>query len=395
MELNLNKPDKSYIRLIKFLEIVCRKYYESERGVPVAVQWNECEETLFGNGEPVFKIKIKDKKGVSMVASLDGTSFLEAYIFGHMDISGNLEKMFAFRDMTTDKHFWGYAWNLIRPLIFGQVKADRSGISSHYDFSQDFYLSFLDNKHRCYSQAIFKYDNESLEKAMTRKLDFVLDSIDVKPGDKVLDIGGGWGAFNEYAGKKGINVTSITISSESENYLNELIKKQKLPCKVVNCHLYEYSSDEKYDAIVNLGVTEHLPDYEQSLSVYQRLLKPGGKIYLDASATRIKYHFHKFIYKYIYPGNCSPMCLHDYLAKVANTPFRILGIWDDRHSYYLTAKCWAQNLEKNKDRAVSYGSETICRMFQVYLWGTADVFHKDVMQAYRLLMELPDDVLVT
>lgn len=384
--------DQSYKRLISFLEIACKKYYKSGRGVPFTIQWLNCEPHQFGEGKPEFAITLKDEKGVSMVATLDGTSFLEAYVFNHMDFYGSMEKMFTFRDITTDNHLFTYFWNLIKPFIFGQVKSDRSAISSHYNFSQEFYLAFLDSKYRCYSQGIFNNEDESLEKAVTHKLDFVFESIDVKPGDKVLDIGGGWGAFTEFAGKKGVNVTSITISEESYDYLKKLIERKKLPCEVVNCHLYQYFSASKFDAIVNLGVTEHLPDYKRSLEVYLRLLKPGGRVYLDASATRRKYHFHKFIYKYIYPGNCSPMCLHDYLGKLAKTPFNLLGIWDDRYSYYLTAKHWAQNLEKNKDAAIALCNKTIFRMFQVYLWGTADVFKRDIMQAYRILFQLPEKV---
>jgi cyclopropane-fatty-acyl-phospholipid synthase len=140
---------------------------------------------------------------------------------------------------------------------------------------------------------------------------------------------------------------------------------------------------------VNLGVTEHLPDYGRSLATYRRLLKPGGKMYLDASASRKKYNFHSFIYKHIYPGNCSPLCLHDYLTELAKTPFRLRGIYDDRHSYFLTARHWAQNLERNREEIVRSGDESLFRKFQVYLWGTVDVFRSDVMQAYRWVLELP------
>lgn len=387
--LSCDLPSPSYKRLVSFLKIACRKYFERGRGVPLSIQWRDSEPYQLGEGKPEFKLILKDKNAIPMIASLDGTSFLEAYTFGYLDFHGSMEKMFAFRDMTTDNHIFAYFWNLIKPFVFGQVRADRSGISSHYNFSQEFYLTFLDRKYRCYSQAIFESDDETLEKAITRKLDFVFDSIGVNPGDKVLDIGGGWGAFAEYAGKRGIKVTSITISNESETYLKNLIKEKDLPCKVINCHLYQYYSKEKFDAIVNLGVTEHLPDYKRSFKVYQRLLKPGGRVYLDASATRRKYHFHKFIYKYIYPGNCSPMCLHDYLTKLSKTPFDLLGVWDDRNSYYLTAKHWAKNLEKNRKAALACSSETIFRMFQVYLWGTVDVFRRDIMQAYRVLLRLP------
>ena len=73
-------------------------------------------------------------------------------------------------------------------------------------------------------------------------------------------------------------------------------------------------------------------------------------MYLDASACREKYKFHSFIYRYIYPNNCSPLCLHDYMTELSKTPFQLLGIWDDRWSYYLTAKQWALNFERHRDK---------------------------------------------
>jgi cyclopropane-fatty-acyl-phospholipid synthase len=382
-------PDPGFVRLVNFLRKACGDYFASGRGIPCQVQWRDHKPYRFGDGEPAFTVTVKDKTGVSALASLDGTSFLEAYALQHIDIRGDMERMFAFRDMTKDNHPLSYLWSLVKPVLFGQTRMDRSGISTHYDNSPEFYLAFLDRRHRCYSQAVYLRDGEPLEEAMTRKLDFALDAIGVKPGSRVLDIGGGWGAFNEHAGKRGIRVTSLTISKESEAFLNGLIESQKLPCDVVNCHLYEYDPGRKFDAVVNLGVTEHLPDYKKSLATYQRLLKPGGKMYLDASACREKYKFHSFIYKHIYPGNCSPMCLHDWLTHLAKTPFRLRGIWDDRHSYYLTARQWALNLERNRETIVRNGDEALFRKFQVYLWGTADVFRRDIMQAYRVVLELP------
>jgi cyclopropane-fatty-acyl-phospholipid synthase len=381
--------DPSFTRLINLLRKVCARYYASGRGVPVDVRWRDEKPFRFGQGEPAFTITLQDKTGVSAFASLDGLAFVESYILGHMDITGDMDALHSMRDMTTDNHPLYYFWNLAKPLLFGQTKMDRSGISTHYDNSPELYLGLLDSRHRCYSQGVFLRDDESLEDAMTRKIDFAIDAVGAKAGDRVLDIGGGWGAFNEHAGKKGIRVTSLTISRESEQFLQKMIKAEKLPTEVVNCHLYEYEPGFKFDAIVNLGVTEHLPDYAKSLAIYQKLLKPGGKIYLDASACREKYKFHSFITKHIYPGNCSPLCLHDYMKHLANTPFRLLGVWDDRHSYFLTAKRWAQNLERNREEIVRVCGESTFRKFHVYLWGTADVFRRDIMQAYRWVLELP------
>ncbi len=383
-------PHKSFVRLVNLLRKSCHAYYESGRGTPFNLQWQDEKPYRFGQGDPAFTVIVRDRTGAAALASLDATSILEAYMLNHIDLRGDMERLYSFRDMTSDNHPLRYLWSLITPVLFGQMKMDRSGIAHHYDHSDEFYLSFLDTRHRCYSHGVFERDDEPLADAITHKLDFALDAIGAKPGDRVLDIGGGWGAFTEHAGKRGVHVTSITISNKSEQFLNNLIARENLPCNVVNCHLYDYKPAEKYDALVNLGVTEHLPDYGRSLAAYQRLLKPGRKMYLDASACREKYKFHSFIYRYIYPNNCSPLCLHDYMTQLAKTPFQLRGVWDDRWNYYLTAKHWSENFDRSREKIVANEGEILFRQFQVYLWGTADVFRRDIMQAYRWVLELPE-----
>jgi len=157
-------------------------------------------------------------------------------------------------------------------------------------------------------------------------------------------------------GSKGTDDDKHLGRKESEAFIQKLIQREGIPCQVKREHLFEHQPAEKYDAIVNLGVTEHLPDYKATLEKYQSLLKPGGKIYLDASSTRKRAGHATFLEKYIYPGNGSLMCLHEYLAEVARSPFRLRGVWDDQHSYYLTLKGWAEGLDRAADPS-GYSSE--------------------------------------
>jgi len=282
-------------------------------------------------------------------------------------------------------HFW---WTRLQPLLFGQVARDKKWIAEHYDYEQDFYLLFLDRRARCYSQGIFSRHDESLEAAIERKLDFAVRSLRVQPGTRVLDIGGGWGAFTEYAGQRGLHVTSLTISAESQRFVQRTIDRQKLPCHVLLEHLYEHRA-EPYDAIANLGVTEHLPDYRRTLACYHRLLKPGGRVYLDASACREKHDFSSFIHRYIYPGNPTPMCLADYIAEVERSPFELIELHNDRRSYELTARRWAERLDEAREEIVRRWGEPHYRKFRLYLWGTAHSFASNLMSAYRLVLERP------
>jgi cyclopropane-fatty-acyl-phospholipid synthase len=312
----------------------------------------------------------------------------EAYLKGALDVEGDFLRVLSLRNLFRDRHPLLWAWKFVRPLLFGQVKSDARAIAEHYDEDPEFYLSFLDDAHRCYSQGVFEHDGEPLEAGIRRKLDFALDAIGVREGERVLDVGGGWGAWTEYAGERGIRVTSLTISQASERFINALIQRKKLPCRVVREHLFAHQPAERYDAIVNLGVTEHLPDYARTLKKYASLLKPGGRVCLDASATRRKYDVSAFFEKHIFPGNGSPVCIHDYLGEVAKSPFSILAVYNDTHNYELTTRHWAQRLDAHREEIERRWGLAQYRRFQVYLWGCVDGFRRDVVQAYRWVLEL-------
>ncbi|HVS30767.1 MAG TPA: class I SAM-dependent methyltransferase, partial [Thermoanaerobaculia bacterium] len=171
-------------------------------------------------------------------------------------------------------------------------------------------------------------------------------------------------------------------------YVQDLIDREGLPCRVLRRHFLEHREEEPYDAIVNLGVTEHLPDYAASLEQYRRLLKPGARLYLDACASRVKFPFSSFIYRFIFPGNATPLCLHDYLAEVAKTPFEVLAVHNDRESYRLTCQRWAENLERHRTEIARRWGERLFRRFQLYLWGCVDAMARDDIGAYRLVLRL-------
>jgi len=237
-------------------------------------------------------------------------------------------------------------------LLRGRTEHDRRSISHHYDEDSEFFLTFLDTRHRCYTEGVFAYDDEPLEDAMTRKMELAVDALGVKPGDRVLEIGGGWGAFVQYAAQRGIEVTTLTLSKESERYLADLIERENLPARVVREHIFNYREANRYDAIVNMGVTEHLPDYRTTIRKYAELVRPGGRVYLDALAMRRKRKISTFMARYVYPGGSSPLLLHQYLKEVARSPFELVSLVDDRHNYFLTCQRWAQRLDAARDEVV-------------------------------------------
>ena len=382
--------EKSFQRLVSVLQ----RHYESflggqGAGVPFALRLSGGPEHAFGRGDPAFTLVVRDRGAVAALASLDSMAVGEAYLAGSLDVEGDLLQILSLREMFRDAHPLMYAWKFLRPLLFGQVRSDASFIAEHYDEDPEFYRLFLDGKYRCYSQGVFERDDEPLEAGIERKLDFTLDAIGAREGDRVLDVGGGWGAFTEYAGRRGIRVTSLTISKASERFIGGVIERLGLPCRVMREHLYAHRPGEKYDAIVNLGVTEHLPDYARTLEAYRSLLKPGGRVALDASACRKKYDVSAFFEKHIFRGNGTPVCIHDYLGEVARSAFSLVCVLDDTRNYEITTRRWAENLDRHRDEIERRWGKAQYRRFQVYLWGCVDGFRRDVVQAYRWVLELP------
>ena len=275
-------------------------------------------------------------------------------------------------------------------VVRGQVKSDAQWISEHYDAGADFYLAFLDKQARCYSHGYFSSDYESLEAAMQTKLNTAIESCGIQSGWRVLDIGAGWGAFTEHAGQLGVHVTSLTISKESHEYVNDLIERESLPCRVLREHFLEHKTDEPYDAIVNLGVTEHLPDYTATLQQYERLLKPGGRVFLDACASRTKYPFSTFGHATSGPVT-HPAGVGGIPGGGREDSLRS-GLGGERPSQ-LPADDPALGAESRPRarRGDAHASVSVLyRRFRLYLWGCVHQFTTGETTAYRMLLQLAD-----
>lgn len=339
--------------------------------------------------DPAFSVRVASDEGRKALESLDELSVAEAYMTGDLDLEGDMLAVLKARPVLGDRHPLKYLWaTYVEPRIFGQASRDKKWIPSHYDVDPEFFVLWLDPVIRGYSHAFFESADEPLEVAMERKFRYAFDACGIRPGQRVLDIGGGWGSFLEFAGKQGVRVTSVTISEESEKYMNELIERYGLPCEVYKEHFLELETDEPFDAIVNLGVTEHLPDYRRTLAQYERLLKPGRRVYLDAYSGE-KHGMPSFISKWVFQGNTSPLCLREYLTEVAKTPFEVVLVKNDRWNYFLSCKKWAENLEAVRDEVIARWGRFLYRRFHLYLWAAANSFETGTLSAHRMILQLP------
>ena len=205
-----------FSRVVRVLGERYRAYFRSHPAVPFAVAPAGGAPHLFGIGEPSFTIRVNDPRGAKALLSLDQLQVAVAYLRGHLDLDGDVMAVLSMRRFFPDFHPIAWLARFAPAVLRGRSEHDRRAISAHYDRESDFFLTFMDTRHRCYTQGVFASDDEPLEDAMTRKMDLAIEAIGAKPGDHVLEVGGGWGAFVEHAGRQGIRVTTLTLAEESE-----------------------------------------------------------------------------------------------------------------------------------------------------------------------------------
>ena len=358
--------------------------------VPFEVVMPDGSCQLFGRGAPTFRVTLRNRNGVRAISSIDEGRIADAYLAGDIDLEGDMLKPFALRGTMKDLHLLREAWRFIQPFLFGQVRTNKRAITAHYDIDPEFFLSFLDPVTPCYTQGIYESADEALDVATLRKFGYCFEKLKLKPGDHILEVGPGWGAWFEYASARGVRCTGISISKVSIDYLNKRAKELGRDWQLIETDLFEYQPAGRYDAIVIMGVIEHLPDYLRVLQKFIGLLKPGGRIFLDGSASTKKYELSSFMVKYIYPGNHSFLVLDDFLNKLAKTPLQVEEIFNDRMSYFYTFVQWARNFDAHKEFVIDRFGEFDYRRFRLYLWGAAYEFLSRSLDCYRMVIQLPE-----
>ena len=361
----------------------------AEPAIPFAVTLPTGEVVRLGRGDPRFHLTLKNQRALRAIATMDEGRFGDAYVAGDIDLDGDMLCPFELRRSMRDIHPLVAAWRFVEPRLFGQVHTNRRAISAHYDLPPAFFLSFLDPKVPSYTQGIFADPAETLDVATLRKFDYCYESarssLAITCWRSVPAGARGWSMRRA----AGLRSTGVTNSRVSFDYLSQRALEQGADWQMRLADILEYAPDEKYDAIVMMGVIEHLPDYRRMLERFLKLVKPGGHVFIDGSAATKKYELSTFMVKYIFGGNHSFMVLHDFMDKLAQTPFEPLEIHNDRMNYYLTFRHWAANLEKNREFIVSHFTDFNYRRFRLYLWGAAYEFLSRNVDCYRLVIRAP------
>ena len=262
--------------------------------------------------------------------------------------------------------------HLLRP---NSLDTSRRNIAEHYDLGNDFYRLFLDPT-MTYSAALFSSPAQSLEEAQIAKYDRLCRQLKLKPGDRVLEIGGGWGGFSVHAARHyGVNITTVTISAEQFHYAQALFQREKLAGQI-DIQLKDYRLLEgKFDKIVSIEMLEAVGDawLETYFAKCHALLKPDGLLAVqmitcpDARYDALRKNV-DWIQKHIFPGSLllSVQRVNEALRKTGDLFLHDLK--DMGGSYAETLRRWRTAFQQNEARVRALRFDTrFVRKWNYYL----------------------------
>lgn len=343
----------------------------------------------------------------------------EAYLYDDFDIEGNIESAHALAEGLVQRvDGWRARLRLVRQLrqlpaerrrrstrrgrarLRGRVhdaERDRAAVTYHYDVSNDFYALWLDS-HMVYSCAYFACEDDDLDTAQARKLDYICRKLRLKPGQRLLDLGCGWGGLVMHAAQNyGVDATGITLSSPQAELAGARIVSAGLKnrCRVQVRDYRDVEDWGSYDALVSVGMFEHvgealLPEYFQRA---WRLLRPGG-IFLNHGiarrATDTPARGPSFSSTYVFPdGELVPIGTTVRVAEAEG--FEVRDVESLREHYALTLRHWVRRLEARHDEALEYVDEPTYRVWRLYMSGSVHGFANGRLNVYQTLLVKPDE----
>ena len=278
-------------------------------------------------------------------------------------------------------HGWRYVSNYNLP---GRSKKN---VEHHYDIGEELYDLFLDKTHRQYSCGYFLKEDESLEDAQQNKINHIIRKLNLKPGQKVLDIGCGWGGMAfEIARQSQCEVTGISLSENQIKYAKEKAKKLNLDNQV-QFKLCDYRHvKDKYDRVVSVGAFEHFGKkfYKTFFKKVENILNDDGICLLHTiGSVDSPSSPQTWIQKRIFPGGIVPS-LSDMVVPIEKTGLVISDCETLIHHYDKTLKAWLDRFMQNKEKAKFMHSKEFVRMWEFYLASCSAAFKFRDLVVYQL-----------
>jgi cyclopropane-fatty-acyl-phospholipid synthase len=328
-----------------------------------------------------------------------------AYVAGDLVVDGSLKDILDVGMALADR-LRGAAWlsrlagDLPRPRRRHSRAADAEWVRFHYDVSDEFYALWLDPQ-MVYSCAYFHTGQEDLATAQEQKLDHLCRKLRLTPGERMLDVGCGWGALLRFAARHyGVSGVGITLSEKQHAHARRRAAEDGLADRV-DIRLQDYrdiGAQERFDKIVSVGMYEHvgranLPLYFATLCDH---LKAGGLVLNHGIATTDPEGLSRgpaggsFIDRFVFPGGELPH-VSQVIREMARQDLEVIDVESLRPHYALTLLHWVRRLEAQKDEAMRLAGAARYRVWRIYMAGCALAFERNWLSVYQVLAGKGDE----
>jgi cyclopropane-fatty-acyl-phospholipid synthase len=359
-------------------------------------------------------VVVRDRRALSeLLYEPNEIGLTRAWVQGDLDVEGDLERVLSYRECYAGLRLPalerarlalaavlaagpGVLRRPPAPSIEAQprgrrhsVARDREAVRHHYELSNRFYELML-GPSMVYSCAYFEDSADSLEQAQERKLETICRKLRLVPGERMLDVGCGWGSLLIHAARRhGVRGVGVTLSDAQAELARQRIARAGLSERVeIRVCDYREVGDGPYDKIASVGMYEHVGRDQLDLYVghLRRLLRPGG-LFLNHGITRLHQRprgADTFITRYIFPdGELHPVT--DVLRSMESSSLEIRDLESLREHYVLTLQRWIGNLDARREEAVREVGAMRLRAWRLYLVGSAHAFATGEISVFQAL----------
>jgi cyclopropane-fatty-acyl-phospholipid synthase len=401
------------------METLLRKIEAQLAGLPVPVAVELPAGKRVGPPAAAVTLSFKDWSGLATMAAGQIGHLAEDFVESRVQLEGRMRDLMAVaarllpgNPVHSNSGWWTHVLRRARSIASHSLEKDAQQIQFHYDVSDDFYALWLDPR-RVYSCAYYRETDMSLAQAQEAKLDHICRKLMLRPGERFLDIGAGWGGLLMWAAESyGVQATGITLSKNQHAYVQRLIDEKGLRGRV-KMELRDYrqlDEGQGFDKIASVGMFEHvgeanIPGYFRKIHA---LLKPGGIVMNHGitagsiEAGQLGAGMGDFIEKYIFPGG-ELLHVSHVLREMAACGLEMVDTENMRPHYGRTLWAWSDALEARLDEAKrvlettgnTADADKVLRAYRLYLAGCAMCFEQGWISLHQILATRPDGQMQT
>ncbi|MDH4124918.1 MAG: cyclopropane-fatty-acyl-phospholipid synthase family protein [Gammaproteobacteria bacterium] len=357
--------------------------------------WNG-DEFRLTDSRPVACMELRERRAALELLRNPSVGFGEGFSAGRIEIHGDLlafvnEITAAITNRNANRYYLPKIGSILHAMRTNSLSRSWHNVHHHYDLGNDFYRLWLDER-MVYTCAYFDTATATLAEAQRAKLDHVCRKLRLRPGQKVIEAGCGWGALALHMAEHyGVQVVAYNNSHEQIAFARQKAVDMGLDGRVRFVEDDFRNIDGRCDAFVSIGMLEHvgLASFSTLGAIVKRCLKADGTGLIHSIGRSYPQKPDAWIVKHIFPGGHMPS-LSEMMHVFEPHKLRVVDVENLRPHYARTCALWLQNFDAVADKvATMYGDEFV-RMWRLYLAGSSAGFQSGTLQLYQILFAPPD-----